>query len=123
MGTKRFLPADAYTIGLIYVKPLEMNAITVMLDEEYESVPPAQGETNAYTLGRTGKHNVAIVGPARGEQGKVAIADVVGNIRWTFGVPHLPRHGVRLGDVVIGAPEVGPWCSMTWERKRTRGSR
>jgi nucleoside phosphorylase/tetratricopeptide (TPR) repeat protein len=121
MDTKRFLPADTYTIGLIYVKPLEMTAITVMLDEEYESVPLAQGETNAYTLGRIGKHNVAIVGPARGEQGKVAMADVVGNIRWTFknmtlgllvgiggGVPHLPKHDVRLGDVVIGAPELGP---------------
>ncbi len=51
MGTKRFLPADAYTIGLIYVKSLEMDAISVMLDEEYESVPLAQGETNALFAG------------------------------------------------------------------------
>jgi nucleoside phosphorylase len=121
MGRKKFLPSDAYTVGLIYVKPLEMNAITVMLDEEHESVPLALGDKNEYTLGRIGKHNVAIVGPARGAPGKVAIADVVGSIRWTFrnmaigllvgiggGVPHLPEHDVRLGDVVIGAPEVGP---------------
>lgn len=121
MAPKTLLPANAYTVGLIYVKPLEMNAITVMLDEEYESVTLAQEDKNEYTLGRIGKHNVAIVGPARGAQGKVAIADVVGSIHWTFknmtigllvgiggGVPHLPKHDVRLGDVVIGAPEVGP---------------
>jgi len=121
MSPKKLLPADAYIVGLIYVKPLEMNAITVMLDEEHESVPLALGDSNEYTLGRIGKHNVAIVGPARGAQGKVVIVDVVGCIRWTFrnmklgllvgiggGVPHLPKQDVRLGDVVVGAPEVGP---------------
>jgi nucleoside phosphorylase len=121
MCPKKLLPSDAYTVGLIYVKPLEMNAITVMLDEEYESVPLALGDKNEYTLGRIGRHNIAIVGPARGAQGKVAIADVVGSMHWTFrnmtigllvgiggGVPHLPKQDVRLGDVVIGAPEVGP---------------
>jgi hypothetical protein len=41
MSGKKFLPADAHTVGIIYVKPLEMNAITVMLDEEYELVPLA----------------------------------------------------------------------------------
>lgn len=121
MSPKKLLPADAYTIGLIYVKPLEMNAITVMLDEEYERVSLAMGDKNEYVLGRIGKHNVAIVGPARGAQGKVAIADVVASIHWSFnnisigllvgiggGVPHLPKQDVRLGDVVVGAPEVGP---------------
>lgn len=120
MSPRKSLPAEAYTIGLIYVKPLEMNAITAMLDEEYESVALALEDKNEYTLGRVGKHNVAVVGPARGAQGKVTIADVVGSIHWTFrnmtiglligigGVPHLPKHDVRLGDVVVGAPEVGP---------------
>lgn len=121
MSPQKYVPPEAYIIGLIYIKPLEMNAITVMLDEEHESVPLALEDKNEYILGRMGKHNVAVVGPARGAQGKVAIADVVGSIRWTFrnmslgllvgiggGVPHLPKHDVRLGDVVVGAPEVGP---------------
>jgi len=121
MAPRKYVPPEAYTIGLIYIKPLEMNAITVMLDEEHESVSLALEDKNEYILGRVGKHNVAVVGPARGAQGKVAIADVVGSIRWTFknmslgllvgiggGVPHLPKHDVRLGDVVVGAPEVGP---------------
>ncbi|KIM96578.1 hypothetical protein OIDMADRAFT_132188 [Oidiodendron maius Zn] len=121
MATKIKLPADAYTVGLIYIKPLEMNAITVMLDERHESVPLRLGDDNEYMLGRIGVHNVAVAGPPRGAQGKAAIADVVGRIRLTFknirvgllvgiggGVPHFPKHDVRLGDVVVGAPEVGP---------------
>jgi nucleoside phosphorylase len=121
MGPRKYVPPEADTIGLIYIKPLEMNAITVMLDEEHDSASLALEDKNEYILGRIGKHNVAVVGPARGAQGKVALADVVGSIRWTFknmtlgllvgiggGVPHLPKHDVRLGDVVVGAPEVGP---------------
>jgi hypothetical protein len=121
MATKIKLAADSYTVGLIYIKPLEMNAITVMLDETHESPPLRLEDDNEYTLGKIGNHNVAIAGPPRGAQGKVAIADVVGCIRLTFknirvgllvgiggGVPHLPKHDVRLGDVVVGAPEVGP---------------
>lgn len=121
MDAKIKLMADAYTVGIIYIKPLEMNAITVMLDERHESILLHLEDDNEYTLGKIGNHNVAIAGPPRGAQGKVAIADVVGRIRLTFkniragllvgiggGVPHLPKHDVRLGDVVVGAPEVGP---------------
>ena len=121
MTTKIRLTADAYTIGLVYVKPLEMHAITAMLDEHHESVPMRFGDDNEYTLGKIGNHNVAIAGPPRGAQGKVAIANIVSRICLTFknirvgllvgiggGVPHLPEHDVRLGDVVVGAPEVGP---------------
>jgi nucleoside phosphorylase len=121
MATKIQLTADAYTVGLIYVKTIEMNAVTVMLDEVHESIPLRHGDDNEYTLGKIGKHNVAIAGPPRGAQGKVVIADFVGRIRLTFkniqmgllvgiggGVPHLPKKDVRLGDVVVGAPETGP---------------
>ncbi|QKX64098.1 uncharacterized protein TRUGW13939_11271 [Talaromyces rugulosus] len=122
MASKRTrLSADAFTVGLIYVKPLEMQAISVMLDECYEPVPLHIQDDNEYTLGKIGSHNVVVVGSPRGAQGKVAIADAVSRIRLTFvnirvgllvgiggGVPHLPKHDVRLGDVVVGAPEVGP---------------
>jgi len=121
MTTKIRLTADAYTVGLIYVKPLELHAISVMLDEHHDPVPMRLEDDNEYTLGKIGNHNVVIAGPPRGSQGKVAIANVVSRIRLTFknirvgllvgiggGVPHLPEHDVRLGDVVVGAPEVGP---------------
>ncbi|KAF7506959.1 hypothetical protein GJ744_011090 [Endocarpon pusillum] len=56
--------------------------------------------------------------PAKGAQGKVAIANVVSRIPLAFknirvglligidgGVPLPPRKDARLGDVVVGAPE------------------
>src|SRR5271170_4967331 len=111
-----------------------MNAITVMLDEEYESVSLALGDKNEYTLGRIGRHNIAIVGPARGAQGKVAIADVVGSMHWTF-------RNMTIG-LLVGIGEAcltflsktydwemssleprkwaRQWSSMTWGRKRPR---
>lgn len=112
--------AAAYTVAILYIKPLEMYAITVMLDEEHESVSVQQGDNNKYTLGRIGKHNVVIVGTPYGAQGTSIMADVSGRIRIQFpnvnvgmmvgiggGVP-VAGHDVRLGDVVVGAPEKGP---------------
>ncbi|KAK6502809.1 SH3 and multiple ankyrin repeat domains protein 2 [Arthrobotrys musiformis] len=114
------LTQNDYTVGLVYVKPLEMQAIIAMLDEEHELLPLNEYDENEYTLGRIGVHNVVIVGPTIGEQGKVAICTVVNQIRLSFknvkigllvgiggGVPR-PGHDVRLGDVVVGAPEYGP---------------
>ncbi|KAK6523036.1 SH3 and multiple ankyrin repeat domains protein 2 [Arthrobotrys megalospora] len=121
MATRKQLPADAYTVGIIYAKPLEMNAITVMLDEFYQSIPLQLGDNNEYTLGRIGSHNVIIAGPAKGAQGKASISSVVTRIPLTFknirvgllvgiggGVPYPDDADVRLGDVVVGAPEYGP---------------
>jgi nucleoside phosphorylase len=115
--------AAAFTVALIYVKPIEMDAIVVMLDKKYPpaSVALAKGDRNAYTLGSIGVHNVVIVGPPVGAQGKVAMANVAAYIEQSFpnvsvgllvgiggGAPKLPDHDVRLGDVVVGAPEYGP---------------
>ena len=77
MASRKQLSADAYTVGVIYVKPLEMHAITGMLDEEQGPGSLQLGDNNEYTLGRIGTHNIVIAGPARGAQGKVAIAEVV----------------------------------------------
>ncbi|KAI1195643.1 hypothetical protein F5X97DRAFT_307582 [Nemania serpens] len=114
-------PADTFTVGLVYVKPLEMLAIGAMLDVRYGSVATAHGDLNDYILGRIGDHNVVMVGPARGDQGTVATAQFAATIRLTFpnitvgllvgiggGIPRYPVHDVRLGDVVVGAPETGP---------------
>ena len=93
-----------------------------MLDERWWStVPSAYGDGNDYTLGRIGEHNVILVGPPRGAQGTVAAAQFVTTIRLTFpnikigllvgiggGIPDYPDCDVRLGDVVVGAPEKGP---------------
>ncbi|KAF3233283.1 Ankyrin Repeat [Orbilia oligospora] len=118
--TGKQLTHNDYTVGLIYVKPLEMNAIIPMLDERHEQLRLNEDDDNEYTLGKIGAHNVIVVGPPIGEQGKVAISTVVNQIRLSFknvrvgllvgiggGVPK-HDHDVRLGDVVVGAPEYGP---------------
>ncbi|KAF3082586.1 Ankyrin Repeat [Orbilia oligospora] len=117
---KKQLTHNDYTVGLVYVKPLEMDAIVTMLDEEHQPLRLSQGDQNEYKLGRIGAHNVMVVGPPIGKQGKVAISTVVNQIRLSFknirigllvgiggGVPK-HDHDVRLGDVVVGAPESGP---------------
>ncbi|KAF3129539.1 Ankyrin Repeat [Orbilia oligospora] len=98
-----------------------MDAILTMLDEEHESLRLNEDDDNEYTLGRIGPHNVLVVGPPRGEEGKVAVSTVVNQIRLSFknikmgllvgigdGVPRNGHDDVRLGDVVVSAPEYGP---------------
>ncbi|KAF3093321.1 Ankyrin Repeat [Orbilia oligospora] len=120
-GNRRKLTADDYTIAIIYVKPIEMGAITAMVDEFHQPVELHINEKNEYTLGRIGSHNIAIVGPAKGKQGKVAITGVAARISYMFrnikvgllvgiggGIPRPDADkDVRLGDVVVGAPEYG----------------
>ncbi|KAL2817194.1 quinon protein alcohol dehydrogenase-like superfamily [Aspergillus granulosus] len=121
MPERKYLPPEDYTVGIIYVKPLEMTAITTMVDRFFLPVRLPRADRNEYTLGRIGSHNVVIAGPPRGSQGKSAAAIVACRIQFSFpnvtvgllvgiggGVPHLPDHDVRLGDVVVGAPEYGP---------------
>jgi hypothetical protein len=43
--------AAAYTVGLIYVKPIEMTAITTMVDKIHALVPLANQDDNEYVLG------------------------------------------------------------------------
>lgn len=130
-------PADDFTVGLVYVKPLEMRALTTMLDERYRSgIARAHGDNNDYVLGRIGDHNVVVVGPPRGEKGTVATAQTATSIRLTFqnvtvgllvgiggGIPHYPENDVRLGDVVVGAPEDGPAVVQYDFGKRTADGR
>ncbi|KAK6339194.1 SH3 and multiple ankyrin repeat domains protein 2 [Orbilia javanica] len=123
---KKQLVHSDYTVGLIYAKPLEMHAILTMLDEEHKSLQLDEDDENEYTLGRIGSHNVVVFGPARGEQGKVAISTVVNQIRLSFknvrigllvgiggGVPK-SNHDVRLGTLSSAHRNmVHQLCNMT----------
>ena len=109
---------------MIYTKLIELIAVSVMLDQKHQGViplAPAAYDVDEYVLGTIGKHDVVIAGAPRGEQGKVAVARVAAHLRVIFpnlhvgivlgiggGVPSIPDHDVRLGDVVVGAPESGP---------------
>lgn len=112
-------PAN-YVVGWICAIATEYVAAQEFLDEEHEGptfVSP--NDTNVYTLGRMGEHNVVIAVLPDGEYGTDTAASVATNMLNSFpnvriglmvgiggGVPST-KHDVRLGDVVVSAPRDG----------------
>jgi nucleoside phosphorylase len=106
-----YLRVEDYTVGWICALPLEFKAAIVMLDERYGNT-----EDNVqYTLGRVGKHNVVMGCLPKGQYGTNSAAMVATEMRLKFpglqfglmvGIGGgIPSKDVRLGDVVISAPE------------------
>lgn len=106
-----------YTVGWICAIVVEYVAAQMLLDEEHEKpsfISPS--DTNSYTLGRMGKHDVVIAVLPDGGYGTASAAHVATNMLTTFpniriglmvgiggGVPS-KKHDIRLGDIVISAP-------------------
>ncbi|KAJ5869012.1 hypothetical protein N7455_003953 [Penicillium solitum] len=109
-----------YTVGWISALPVEYVSAQVFLDEEHDKprfVSP--NDTNDYTLGKMGEHNVVIAVLPDGEYGTASAASVATNMVNSFhniriglmvgiggGVPS-ESHDIRLGDVVVSAPRDG----------------
>lgn len=112
----RRLRAQDYTIGCVCALPIELAAARAMLDEEHQSLSYDGADTNLYTLGRIGDHNVVIVCLPAGQMGTSSAASVAaqtkskfGSIRFGLmvgiggGVPSVEAD-IRLGDVVVSQP-------------------
>jgi hypothetical protein len=56
----RQLRRDEYTVGWVCALPVELAAAQEMLDEEHDTPPINAHDTNIYTCGRVGEHNVGI---------------------------------------------------------------
>jgi nucleoside phosphorylase len=112
-------PSD-YTVGWICALPCEYAAAQLCLDEEHDDVPvdASQNDNNDYTLGRIGKHNVVIAVLPKGGHGTTSATAVARDMLHSFpniriglmvgiggGVP--TKHDIRLGDVVVSAPQDG----------------
>jgi hypothetical protein len=108
---------EEYQIGWICALPVEAAAAQEMLDENFG--PPEEqdnSDTNIYTLGRIGKHLVAIA-CLGGQYGTTSATTVANNMMRTFseslrvglmvgiggGIPSA-THDIRLGDIVISYP-------------------
>ncbi|KZM25138.1 ADP binding [Ascochyta rabiei] len=111
------LSLDSYTVGWVCALPVELAAAQEMLDEEH-STPPYNNahDTNIYTCGRVGEHNVVISCLPEGQLGTHSAATVATHMKSTFsstrfglmvgiggGVPS-DEADVRLGDVVVSKP-------------------
>src|ERR1700753_2047814 len=106
-------PSD-YTVGWICAISTENVAARIFLDEEHappKSVSPS--DSNDYTIGRIGKHNVVIAVLPHGEYGISSATGVAKDMLHSFpnvrtglmvgiggGAPSL-EHDIRLGDIVV----------------------
>ncbi|KAL3477052.1 nucleoside phosphorylase domain-containing protein [Aspergillus californicus] len=107
------LKEEDYAVGWICALPKEQTAARAMLDEVHPKLPKPPNDTNTYTLGSIGGHNIVITCLPKGQVGNNSAANVAAQLVQTFpaikfgllvgiggGVP--PK--VRLGDIVISTP-------------------
>jgi len=110
---------NEYTVGWVCALPDELTAAQEMLDEEHRDLPTNGNDTNVYTLGRIGEHNVVLAGLPAGQIGTNSAAAVSMQMKATFpairfglmvgiggGVPS-KEADIRLGDVVVSQPANG----------------
>ncbi|KAF2623342.1 hypothetical protein BU25DRAFT_177537 [Macroventuria anomochaeta] len=110
------LSCEDYTVGWVCVLSVELAAAEELLDEEHETPAYDARDTNIYTCGRVGDHNVVIACLPEGQMGANSAAAVAVQMKSTFtstrfglmvgiggGVPS-EEADVRLGDVVVSKP-------------------
>jgi hypothetical protein len=98
---------------LVCALPIELAAAKTILDEEHHDLPRDDNDTNLYTLGHVGKHNVVIACLLAGRTGTNSAAAVVVEMKSKFAqirfvlmvgirgrVPSA-ESDIRLRDVVI----------------------
>jgi len=116
---KRQLHREDYSVGWVCALPIELAAARLMLDEEHQHLGRDPNDTNLYTLGRVGEHNVVITCLPAGQTGTNSTAAVAMQMRSAFpsirfglmvgiggGVPS-DEADIRLGDVVVSQPHKG----------------
>ncbi|EFQ30158.1 phosphorylase superfamily protein [Colletotrichum graminicola] len=112
--------ADEFTVGWVCALPIELAAAAEMMDEEFADLPPCATDSNIYTLGRIGTHNVVAACMPAGQMGTNQAAIVASQMKSSFpslrfnilvgiggGAPDLEDGNdvdIRLGDVVISQP-------------------
>ncbi|KIX02499.1 uncharacterized protein Z518_08440 [Rhinocladiella mackenziei CBS 650.93] len=110
-------PYEDYRIGWICALSIEMVAARAMLDEEHGLIRGQGQDTNTYYGGRIHDHNVIIACLPAGVSSLVSATHVGKDMIRTFrelrfvllvgiggGIPDLPTHDIRLGDVVVSRP-------------------
>jgi nucleoside phosphorylase len=115
----RRLRHNEYTVGWVCALRDEFTAAQEMLDEEHQNLPQSRNDTNTYTLGCIGEHNVVLACLPAGQPGTDSAAAVATQMMATFpairfglmvgiggGVPS-KEADIRLGDIVVSLPENG----------------
>ncbi|KAK7920679.1 kinesin light chain [Apiospora marii] len=114
----RSVSACDFTVGWVCALPVELAAAAEMMDEEFASLPSLPTDSNLYSFGRIGVHNVVAACLPAGQMGTNSAATVASQMQQSFpslrfgvlvgiggGVPRLDDEiDIRLGDVVISQP-------------------
>ncbi|KAK6345908.1 hypothetical protein TWF730_010251 [Orbilia blumenaviensis] len=113
----KMAPESIYTIAIVCALPLEMAAVTAMMDR-INTGPMWQdaGDKNNYTLGQIGPHNVVLACLPEGVYGMTAATSLISWMLYSYrsvrfavlvgiggGVPSV-NCDIRLGDVVVSKP-------------------
>ncbi|KAH8647238.1 nucleoside phosphorylase domain-containing protein [Xylariales sp. PMI_506] len=106
-----------YNVGWVCALHTELAAARAVLEEEHAGLPKKSNDSNTYTLGRIGHHNIVIACLPMGAYGTNNAATVASNMNRSFpgisvrlvvgiggGSPCLAD--VRLGDVVVSSQVV-----------------
>lgn len=115
MTFQEHLTVNDYTVGIICALHNELRAVRSLVDEVHPDPQLSSRDTNFYTLGRIGAHNVVMSCLPAGEYGTSSAASVATQMYMSFpmvqfallvgiagGVPG--EADVRLGDVVVSVP-------------------
>ncbi|KAF4855885.1 Kinesin light chain [Colletotrichum siamense] len=112
------IPASDFTIGWVCALPIELAAASGMMDEEYAQLPSQTTDSNVYSYGRIGVHNIVVACLPSGQMGTNSAATVASQMKSSFpslrfgllvgiggGVPNVEENvDIRLGDVVVSQP-------------------
>lgn len=112
------LTHEDYTIGWLCALPIELTAAAAMLDQIHPGLPKANAaDSNTYTLGSIGSHNVALAGLPNGSYGTNSAAVAASHMLSAFpnlrfglmvgiggGAP-TEDYDIRLGDIVVSKPQ------------------
>ena len=123
---------EDYTVGWICAVFKEHVAAKAFLSENHgipENVP--YNDSNHYTLGRMGRHNVVIAVLPDGEYGTSSAATVAKDMLRSFpkvrfglmvgiggGAPNT-KHDIRLGDIVVSSPHDGKGGVLQYDFGKT----
>ena len=88
------LRREDYTVGWVCALPVELAAAQEMLDEEHDTPRYNAHDTNLYTCGRVGEHNVVIACLPEGQMGTNSAAAVAVQMKSTFSST---RFGLMVG--------------------------
>ncbi|PWY90579.1 Pfs domain protein, partial [Aspergillus sclerotioniger CBS 115572] len=122
-----------YTVGWVCALALEAAAAMAMLDVIHPALSTHPRDSNSYTLGSIGNHNVVIACLPASHYGTTSSATVASNMFISFGsIRHLLMVGIgggvpsasadiRLGDVVVSIPTPRFEGVVQYDYKKTIG--